>query len=67
MFDLGIITFDVEIFTDEAGKRYIDLSQEASLQPTIIPSEDYKTIQSVSSTLDDLSDDLIVIQLKSKK
>ncbi len=66
MFDLGTITFDVEIFTDEAGKRYIDLSQEASLQPTIIPSEDYKTIQSISSTLDNISDDLIVIQLVEK-
>jgi len=67
MFDLGTITFDVEMLTDEKGRKYIDLAQEASLQPTIIPSEDYKTIQSISSTLDDLSDDVIVVELKNSK
>jgi len=64
MFDLGTITFDVKMLTDKAGRKYIDLSQKSSLKPTIIPSEDYKTIQSISSTLDDLSDDVIVLELK---
>jgi hypothetical protein len=67
MFDLGTITFDVGMLTDRAGRKYINLSQKASLKPTIIPSEDYKTIQSISSTLDNLSDDVIVIELKKEE
>jgi hypothetical protein len=65
VFNLGSITYEVNMLIDKTGRKYIDFSQKVSLKPTIIPSDDYETIQTISSTMSDIEDDVIVIELKN--
>ncbi|MDA3799303.1 MAG: DUF3857 domain-containing protein [Kiritimatiellae bacterium] len=64
VFGIGQVKYDVELKTDDKGNKYIEFNQIAKLNPTIIPSDDYKVIQDISSTQRNISDTIIVLEIE---